>query len=153
MKPNQKETQIMSASSAYYQPVGPIFMTALIPLLRHVTTRSVAIVMFVALAFLSSTHGKDAEPRASAGGQAAKTEVVIDNFTFSPKTLTVPAGATVTWMNHDSVPHLVVSADNQFQKSPALKTGQSFSYSFTTTGIYSYYCSIHPRMAGKIIVK
>ena len=53
----------------------------------------------------------------------------------------------------DSVPHLIMSADNQFKKSTVLKTGQSFSHTFATTGIYSYFCSIHPRMTGKIIVK
>jgi plastocyanin len=77
----------------------------------------------------------------------------MDNFRFSPKTFTVPAGATVTWTNHDNVPHVVTSADDQFQKSPVLKAGQSFSNTFATAGTYFYFCSIHPRMTGKIIVK
>ena len=62
-------------------------------------------------------------------------------------------GATVTWTNHDSVPHLVMSADDQFKKSPVLKTGQRFSNTFAAAGTYSYFCSIHPRMTGEIIVK
>jgi plastocyanin len=114
---------------------------------------ALAFVMFVALALLNATHGKDFETRGSAPPKAPKTEVAIDNFSFSPKTFTVPVEATVTWTNHDNVPHIVTSADNQFKKSPVLKAGQRFSNSFATAGTYSYFCSIHPRMTGKIIVK
>jgi plastocyanin len=90
--------------------------------------------MFVAVALLSSTHGNDSETRASAPVKAIKTEVAVDNFSFSSDTLTLPARATVTWTNHDSEPHVVASADNQFQKSAVLKSGQSFSHTFVTTG-------------------
>ena len=79
-------------------------------------------------------------------------EVVIDNFSFSPKTFTIPASATVTWTNHGKAPHAVTSADNQFQKPPVLKAGQSFANAFATAGPYSYFCSIHPQMTGRIIV-
>jgi len=98
-------------------------------------------------------RGKEAETKASIPVKANRTEVVIDNFNFSPKTFTVPAGATVTWTNHDNVPHVIMSDDDRFNKSPVLKTGQSFSNAFATAGTYSYFCSIHPRMRGKIIVK
>jgi Icc protein len=108
--------------------------------------------MLVALASLTNMRGKEAETKASVPVKATKTEVVIDNFSFSPKTFTVPAGATVTWTNHDNAAHTVTSADNQFKKSPVLKTGQRFSNTFATAGTYSYFCSIHPRMTGKIIV-
>jgi plastocyanin len=114
---------------------------------------SVAFAMFVALALLSNTHRKDAETRTSTPPKATKTEVIIDNFSFSPQTITVPAGATVTWTNQDNAAHTVTSADNQFKKSPVLKTGQRFANTFATAGTYSYFCSIHPRMTGKIIVK
>ncbi|MDT7810947.1 MAG: hypothetical protein QOJ42_863, partial [Acidobacteriaceae bacterium] len=100
-----------------------------------------------------SIRGTETVSECSTLSKNAKTEVVIDNFSFSPGTLTVPVGATVTWSNHDNVPHGVTSAGNQFQKSPVLKTGQRFSNTFATAGIYSYFCSIHPRMTGKIIVK
>jgi 3',5'-cyclic-AMP phosphodiesterase len=109
--------------------------------------------MFVAFALLSSIRGKESEIRDLVSVKDAKAEVVIDNFSFSPKTLTVPVGAIVTWTNHDSVPHVVASADDHFKKSPVLKTGQHFSNTFATAGTYSYFCSIHPRMTGKIIVK
>jgi plastocyanin len=109
--------------------------------------------MFVALALLSTTQGKDSEKKESTLSRNTKTEVVIDNFNFSPKTLSVLAGATVTWTNHDNVPHAIASADNKFKKSLVLKPGQSFSNTFATAGSFSYFCSIHPRMTGKIIVK
>ncbi len=78
--------------------------------------------------------------------------VTIDNFTFSPKTLTVTVGMTVTWINQDDTPHRVASVDNVFA-SDALDTGDQYSYRFTTPGIYRYYCSIHPKMTATIIVQ
>ena len=143
----------MSASLAHYRKPATRCVSALTPFMRHVNTGTLAFVMFVALALLSSTHGKSSETRESPPPKATTTEVIIDNFSFSPKTITVPIGATVTWTNHDNVPHVVTSADDQFKKSPVLKAGQSFSNTFATAGTYSYFCSIHPRMTGKIIVK
>ncbi len=143
----------MSASPAPYRKPATRSVAVLTPFLRHLNTGTLAFVLFVALALLSSMHGKEPETRESAPAKATKTEVVIGNFNFSPKTFTVPVGATVTWTNHDNVPHVVTSADDQFKKSPLLKAGQSFSNIFVTAGTYSYFCSIHPRMTGKIIVK
>ena len=127
--------------------------TILAPFLRHLNTGTLAFFMLVALALLSSIHGKNSETRESAPAKATKSEIVIDNFSFSPKTFAVPAGGAVTWINHDNVPHVVTSTDDQFKKSPVLKTGQRFSNTFATTGTYSYCCSIQPRMTGKIAVK
>ena len=143
----------MSASPPHYRKPATRCVTVLTPFLRHLNTGTLAFVLFVALALLSTMRGKEPETRESAPAKATKTEVVIDNFIFSPKTFTVPAGATVTWTNHDNVPHVITSADDQFKKSPVLKTGQRFSNAFATAGTYSYFCSIHPRMTGKIIVK
>jgi plastocyanin len=123
------------------------------PFLRHLNTGTLAIFLLVALASLTNLRGRETETKASTPVKADKADVVIANFSFSPKTFTVPAGATVTWTNHDDVPHAVMSADNQFKKSTVLKPGQSFSHTFATTGTYSYFCSIHPRMKGEIIVK
>ena len=128
-------------------------MTVLTPFLRHLNTGTLAFFLLVALASLTSMRGKEAETKASIPVKASRTEVVIDNFNFSPKTFTVPAGATVTWTNHDNVPHVVTSADDQFNKSPVLKTGQRFSNTFATAGTYSYFCSIDPRMTAQIIVE
>jgi plastocyanin len=82
----------------------------------------------------------------------AATSVSIDNFSFSPKEMTVAKGTTVTWVNRDDVPHTVVSPDKKF-RSKALDTDDEFSFTFTDTGTYSYFCSVHPVMTGKIIVR
>jgi plastocyanin len=82
----------------------------------------------------------------------AAASITIDNFSFSPKEITVAAGTTITWVNHDDVPHTVVSPDKKF-RSKALDTDDQFSFTFTDAGTYSYFCSVHPMMTGKIIVK
>jgi amicyanin len=95
-----------------------------------------------------------AKPAAS--GQSTSNEqyqVKIDNFSFGPATLTVPVGATVTWINQDDVPHNVVSTDGKDIKSPVLDTDQKFSHTFTKAGTYDYYCKIHPKMTAKVIVQ
>jgi plastocyanin len=153
MKPKHRKTSVMSASHGRYQRRIARRVTVLSPFLRHLNTGTLAFALFVALTLLSTMRGKEPETRESAPAKATKIEIVIDNFSFSPKTFTVAPGAAVTWTNHDNVPHVVTSADNQFQKSPVLKAGQSFSNTFARAGTYSYFCSIHPRMTGKIIVK
>jgi plastocyanin len=85
-------------------------------------------------------------------GSPGENAVKIDNFTFSPAALTVPAGTTVRWTNYDDIPHNVVSEDKAF-KSKVLDTDENFSYTFAKPGTYSYYCSIHPKMTGKIVVQ
>jgi plastocyanin len=80
------------------------------------------------------------------------TEVKIDNFSFGPATLTVPTGATVTWTNRDDIPHTVVSEDKAF-KSKVLDTDEKFSFTFAKPGTYSYFCSVHPKMTGKVVVQ
>lgn len=84
--------------------------------------------------------------------QAAATKITIDNFSFTPADVTVPIGTTITWVNHDDVPHTVVSNDKKF-KSKALDTDDTFSFTFTQGGTYEYYCSVHPKMTAKVTVK
>jgi plastocyanin len=79
-------------------------------------------------------------------------EVKIDNFTFGPAELTVMAGTTITWTNRDDIPHTVVSTDKAF-KSKVLDTDEKFSSTFLTPGRFSYFCSIHPKMTGKVVVQ
>lgn len=81
-----------------------------------------------------------------------ETQVTIDNFSFTPATLTVIAGTRVTWTNHDDIPHTVAESDLKF-KSKALDTNDSFSHDFTKPGTYEYFCSLHPKMVAKIIVQ
>jgi plastocyanin len=86
--------------------------------------------------------------------QSATKEVKIDNFSFGPVTLTVPVRATVTWSNRDEIPHTVVSTDDpKAFKSKALDTDEKFSFTFSKAGSYPYFCSIHPKMTGKVIVQ
>jgi plastocyanin len=82
---------------------------------------------------------------------AADTKISIDNFTFSPASITVKVGDTVTWTNRDDIPHAIVSA-GKF-RSKALDTDNSFSFTFTAAGDYPYFCSLHPHMTGTIKVE
>jgi plastocyanin len=83
---------------------------------------------------------------------SAANAVKIDNFVFGPQVITVPAGTTVTWTNSDDIPHTAVSTDGVF-KSKVMDTDEKFSYTFTKPGTYPYYCTIHPRMTGKVVVQ
>jgi plastocyanin len=83
---------------------------------------------------------------------ASEVTVKIDNFSFSPATITVAAGTTVRWTNHDDIPHTVVADDKMF-KSKVLDTDEQFTYTFTKPGTYSYFCSIHPKMTAKVVVQ
>jgi plastocyanin len=86
--------------------------------------------------------------------QPATTEVKIDNFTFGPAALTVAVGTTVTWTNKDDIPHTVVSTDDpKAFKSKVLDTDEKFSFTFSKAGTYPYFCSIHPKMTGKVVVQ
>jgi plastocyanin len=79
-------------------------------------------------------------------------EIGIDNFNFTPATLAVKAGTTVTFINKDDVPHLIVNTQNKFKASPVLDTDQRFSTTLAKPGTYDYFCSLHPKMVGKIVV-
>ncbi len=82
----------------------------------------------------------------------APSVIKIDNFVFGPAVATVPVGTTVTWVNEDDIPHTVVATDKSF-KSKVLDTDDKFSFTFTKAGTYDYFCSIHPHMTGKVVVK
>ena len=89
---------------------------------------------------------------ASAQAKPETVEVRIDNFSFGPVELKVPVGTTVTWTNHDDIPHTVVSTEKVF-KSKVLDTDEKFSFTFSTRGTFPYFCSIHPKMTGKVVVE
>jgi amicyanin len=88
-----------------------------------------------------------------ARAQSGAGAVSIDNFTFTPQTFTVKAGATVTWTNKDDIPHGIAAVGNTFGKSKALDTDDAYSVTFTTPGTYDYFCYIHPHMTGRIVVQ
>jgi plastocyanin len=111
---------------------------------RHHSTWALVVALALMLAGLAVA--------AQAQSTADLIEVRIDNFSFGPTEVTVPAGTTVTWTNHDDIPHTVVSTDKVF-KSKVLDTDEKFSFTFSTAGTYPYFCSIHPKMTGKVVVR
>lgn len=112
----------------------------------------VSLVRTAALAVLALTLVGFAD-KASAGESSASLQITIDNFSFAPATLTVPAGTEVTWVNHDDIPHTVVSEDKTTFKSRPLDTDEKFSFKFAKPGTYTYFCSIHPKMTAKVVVQ
>jgi plastocyanin len=92
--------------------------------------------------------GNQAAPRA-----ASAVQVTIQNYAFSPASLTIPAGTTVVWTNKDTAPHTVtVSSGPATFSSPNLQQGDTFTYTFTKPGTYSYYCAVHPNMTASVTV-
>ncbi|MDQ0467617.1 cupredoxin domain-containing protein [Labrys wisconsinensis] len=104
------------------------------------------------LAGLAALAAAPALAGETAAAAPAAVTVTIDNFSFTPAVATVTPGTTVTWVNHDDIPHTVVETDKAF-RSKALDTDDRFSFTFTTPGDYAYFCSLHPHMTGKIIVR
>jgi plastocyanin len=101
---------------------------------------------------LNALNALNARPAAAAEtAAAAGTTVKIDNFTFTPQSLTVKAGTTVTWINEDDIPHTVVATETAF-KSKVLDTDDKYTFTFTATGTFQYFCSLHPHMTGTIVV-
>src|ERR1022692_4554973 len=113
--------------------------------------RIASVVMPVMIAMLLLFAGSS-RVRASDQPSTANVAIKIDNFVFGPQAITVPVGTTVTWTNSDDIPHTAVSTEGVF-KSKVLDTDEKFSYTFTKAGTYSYYCTIHPKMTGKVVVQ
>ena len=93
--------------------------------------------------------------KARAGAKDAATDkyaVKIDNYSFTPQTITISAGTTVTWTNADDVPHTVAGTDLSFS-SKALDTDDQYSHTFDAPGTYKYFCTVHPRMTGTVVVE
>jgi plastocyanin len=105
------------------------------------------IVTFLFLAsFALAQDGKDAPA-------AGHNQIVIKDFMFTPMVLTVKSGEKITWINRDEEPHTVVSVEKQFTKSKALDTDDQFTITAGAPGTYTYFCSVHPKMTGTIIVE
>jgi plastocyanin len=118
------------------------------------TGKNVWVASFAAAVVIAIVLLLAGSPSVAANDQpsAANAEVKIDNFSFGPQTVTVPVGATVTWTNRDDIPHTVVSTDGLFN-SKVRDTDEKFSYMFAKAGTYPYYCSVHPKMTGKVVVQ
>jgi len=115
--------------------------------------RSVSVAVLAVIAFAAAASlGLVRNSTVAAQQKTEAPEVKIDNFSFGPAELTIPAGATVTWVNRDDIPHTVVSTDKVF-KSKVLDTDDKFSFKFDKAGTYPYFCSIHPKMTGKVVVQ
>ena len=115
--------------------------------------KSVCIVSLFAMVIVATLLLSAASPGSAAtAAQPASAEVKVDNFSFGPATLTVPVGTTVTWTNRDDIPHTIVSTDKVF-KSKVLDTDEKFSFTFAKPGTYPYFCSIHPKMTGSVVVQ
>jgi plastocyanin len=104
-------------------------------LLRHAVAAGVLVVI--------------ARPAAQAAGAP---EIIIDNFTFAPTPLNVKVGTTVTWLNHDDIPHSIVCPDLKLKSHP-LDTDDSFACKFDQVGTYDYICGLHPHMHGQVVVE
>ena len=115
---------------------------------KHLLLSSLALVLPLALASVVVLH----PTRAKSEPGALHLEVQVDNITFGPAKLTEPVNSTVTWTNKDDLPHTIASNDGLF-KSKALDTDDKYSYRFSKPGTYAYFCSIHPKMVGTIVVQ
>lgn len=101
----------------------------------------------------TKTSTSNNSPTGTSTQPEATNMVTIDNFNFSPSTITVKKGSTVTWTNHDSVAHTVQETDGKDgPMSSNVATNQSYSFTYNTVGTFAYHCSIHPDMTGTVTV-
>src|SRR5271163_4286689 len=117
---------------------------------KKIWMASLALPMMIAVLLLAA--GSPVVPANAQQSPAKTADVKIDNFSSGPATATVPVGTTITWTNHDDIPHTVVSTDGVF-KSKVLDTDEKFTFTFDKPGTYAYFCSIHPKMTGKVVVQ
>ena len=116
-----------------------------------ITRRSVLVAVATLTILAGAVLPGYAQTAPPASSQA--NAVSIDNFTFTPQTLTIKPGTTVTWTNKDDIPHGIASDNNAFARSKALDTDDSYSFTFTAPGTYKYFCYIHRHMTGTIVVQ
>jgi len=122
--------------------------------MKTLTQRNKKMALLCAISFLNLSifaiagEMKEAD---TTGNQQNRIE--IKDFAFNPQTLTVKSGEKITWINRDEEPHTVVSVEKQFKKSTALDTDQEFTITAGAPGTYTYFCSVHPKMTGTIVVE
>jgi plastocyanin len=119
---------------------------------RHIPAKLLRLSIPALILAMSLVSSVRAEEKAVADAPAASSSVHIDNFAFTPAEITITPGTTLTWVNGDDIPHTVVASNKAFS-SKVLDTDQQFSFTFTDAGTFEYFCSLHPHMKGKVIVK
>jgi plastocyanin len=116
--------------------------------------RNKKIALLCAISFLNlsvlALGGEMKDPDSTSNKQS---RIEIKDFAFNPQTITVKSGEKITWINRDEEPHTVVSVEKQFKKSTALDTDQEFTITAGAPGTYTYFCSVHPKMTGTIVVE
>jgi plastocyanin len=100
---------------------------------------------------LEPTSESTLEPTSTVQGLSDEAEVEIEDFAFTPATVTVKVGTTVKWGNKDNVRHTITGDDGTWGSGPFSK-GETFTFTFTQAGTYTYHCSPHPAMKGTVIV-
>src|SRR5881398_3267244 len=118
------------------------------------TPKNKTAALLCAIAFLNlSLFAIAGEMKNDDNTSSKQNRIEIKDFAFNPQTITVKAGEKITWINHDDEPHTVVSVEKQFKKSTALDTDQEFTVTAGAPGTYTYFCSVHPKMTGTIVVE
>ena len=118
------------------------------------TSKNKTAVLLCGIAFLNlSLFAIAGEMKNDASTSDKQNRIEIKDFAFNPQTITVKSGEKVTWINRDEEPHTIVSVGKQFKKSTALDTDQEFTITVGAPGTYEYFCSVHPKMTGTIVVE
>jgi len=112
--------------------------------------RIAALLCGISSLFLSAVAG---EMKSGDSMGASGNRIEIKDFAFNPQTITVKSGGKITWINRDEEPHTIVSVEKQFKKSSALDTDQEFTITAGAPGTYTYFCSVHPKMTGTIVIE
>jgi plastocyanin len=102
-------------------------------------------------ALLALSSGLNAAQPAGGGNEPGTYTITIKDFMFSPRDLVIPAGSKVIWINKDEEPHKIAEVNSNFGSQP-LDTDGSFAYEFKSAGKFEYFCTLHPRMTGHIVV-
>jgi len=122
--------------------------------MKTLTQRNKKMALLCAISFLNlSIFALAGEMKEADGTGSKQNRIEIKDFAFNPQTLTVKSGEKITWINRDEEPHTVVSVGKKFKKSTALDTDQEFTITAGAPGTYTYFCSVHPKMTGTIVVE
>jgi plastocyanin len=122
--------------------------------MKTLTHRNKKMALLCAISFLNlSIFALAGEMKEADSTGSQQNRIEIKDFAFNPQTLTVKSGEKITWINRDEEPHTVVSVGKKFKKSTALDTDQEFTITAGAPGTYTYFCSVHPKMTGTIVVE